>query len=93
MEIVFIYIILMLITLAISIKFKKKIGISTFITIASISITQYMCGIMGLLPIGKPIIIIVYCTSLIYLICNLMKKLYFLGIVQNIDIIKVTTKE
>ena len=52
-----------------------------------------MCGIVGILPIGKPITIIVYCTSLIYLICNLIKKLYFLGIVQNIDIIKVTTKE
>lgn len=64
----------MSITFAISIKAKKKIGISIFIAIASISIIQYICGIVGILPAGKSITIIASLFSLIYVICHFVKN-------------------
>lgn len=63
-RILLIYFILLITAIAISLKTKKRIGITTFLSIVSISIIQYLLGVIGLLKIGN---IVTICFSLFFI--------------------------
>ena len=67
MENICIYIILIIISIAFSIKTEKKLGISFFITIASISLIQFVLGIINLFKLGIIFSSVIAIIGLVYI--------------------------
>lgn len=74
MESICIYIILILISITISLKTNKRLGITFFVSIASISILQYLLGVAGLLNFGIYVVVLISVICLFYLLNTFEKS-------------------
>ncbi len=71
---IFMYLVLMVIASAVAIKINKKIDLTIFLTIASITITEYVIGLFTTLILANALVLIAFVISLVYLIYIVKQK-------------------
>ena len=64
---IFMYLVLMVIASALAIKINKKIDLTMFLTIATITIVEYIVGLFTTLIVANVLVLITFVVSLIYL--------------------------
>ena len=70
----YIYFIIIIISMMFSLKLHKKIGVTFFITIATISLIEFLLGIVGLLKFTKYLIFVITWIGIVYIIYNFNKN-------------------
>ena len=71
---IFMYLVLMVIASALAIKINKKIDLTIFLTIAAISIVEYIVGLFTTFIVANVIVFTTFVLSMVYLIFIVKKK-------------------
>ncbi len=71
---IFMYLVLMVIASALAIRINKKIDLTIFLTIAAISIVEYIVGLFTTFIVANVLVFITFVMSLIYLVCIIKQR-------------------